>query len=201
MAGRTADLSWALASTPAHRNPPTSPSRSAQGPPIRRAITVVRQLGTALVLWFVTGHVTEATAGHGGCGGSRAAWSTYIKLGQIISSGEGIFPNELVAEFVKCRDQVPPEPFSTVRRSNTNGSTLERPCHLRPPSIAASIPSARSHTARRHASSRQSPAPQLTNSCTRTSRSWPGCHRSSSAVSRWRSPPALVKCSPHVSEA
>jgi len=41
---------------------------------------------------------------------------TYIKLGQIISSGEGLFPPELVAEFKLCRDQVPAEPFDTVRR-------------------------------------------------------------------------------------
>jgi ubiquinone biosynthesis protein len=40
---------------------------------------------------------------------------TYIKLGQIISSGEGLFPAELVNEFKKCRDQVPAEPFDTVR--------------------------------------------------------------------------------------
>ncbi|MCU1500638.1 MAG: hypothetical protein JWM47_4591, partial [Acidimicrobiales bacterium] len=40
---------------------------------------------------------------------------TYIKLGQIISSGEGIFPPELVAEFKKCRDQVPAEPWDLVR--------------------------------------------------------------------------------------
>ncbi|MCU1344232.1 MAG: hypothetical protein JWL70_498 [Acidimicrobiia bacterium] len=39
---------------------------------------------------------------------------TYIKLGQIISSGEGIFPAELVAEFKKCRDQVPAEPWDVV---------------------------------------------------------------------------------------
>ena len=42
---------------------------------------------------------------------------TYIKLGQIISSGEGIFPEELVEEFRLLRDRVPPEPFSTVRRT------------------------------------------------------------------------------------
>lgn len=40
---------------------------------------------------------------------------TYIKLGQIISSGEGLFPNELVDEFKKCRDQVPPESFDAVK--------------------------------------------------------------------------------------
>ncbi|MGE3621050.1 MAG: ABC1 kinase family protein, partial [Acidimicrobiia bacterium] len=41
---------------------------------------------------------------------------TYVKLGQIISAGEGIFPPELVDEFRLCRDQVPPEPFAVVRR-------------------------------------------------------------------------------------
>ncbi len=40
---------------------------------------------------------------------------TYIKLGQIISSGEGLFPAELVEEFKKCRDQVPAEPFEVVK--------------------------------------------------------------------------------------
>ncbi len=48
----------------------------------------------------------------------RAAESlgpTFIKLGQIISSGEGLFPPELVDEFKRCRDQVPAEPFDVVR--------------------------------------------------------------------------------------
>ena len=40
---------------------------------------------------------------------------TYIKLGQVISSGEGIFPAELVSEFKRCRDQVPAESFDDVR--------------------------------------------------------------------------------------
>jgi len=40
----------------------------------------------------------------------------YIKLGQIVSSGRGLFPEELVEEFKKCRDQVPAEPFASVKR-------------------------------------------------------------------------------------
>jgi ubiquinone biosynthesis protein len=40
---------------------------------------------------------------------------TYIKLGQIVSSGKGLFPDELVEEFKRCRDQVPPESFEQVR--------------------------------------------------------------------------------------
>jgi ubiquinone biosynthesis protein len=39
----------------------------------------------------------------------------YIKLGQIISSGEGLFPPELVGEFRLLRDHVPAEPFAAVR--------------------------------------------------------------------------------------
>ena len=42
---------------------------------------------------------------------------TFIKLGQIISSGEGLFPPELVGEFKRCRDQVPAESFEDVRRT------------------------------------------------------------------------------------
>ncbi len=41
---------------------------------------------------------------------------TYIKLGQILSSGEGLFPDEVVQEFSRLRDQVPAEPFGVVRR-------------------------------------------------------------------------------------
>ncbi len=50
---------------------------------------------------------------------------TYIKLGQILSAGEGIFPEELVSEFRLLRDRVPPEPFGTVR--NTVEAELGRP--------------------------------------------------------------------------
>jgi ubiquinone biosynthesis protein len=42
--------------------------------------------------------------------------STYIKLGQIISSGEGLFPVELVNEFKLCRDQVPAFSFEEAQR-------------------------------------------------------------------------------------
>nr|MBA3287704.1 AarF/ABC1/UbiB kinase family protein [Acidimicrobiia bacterium] len=47
---------------------------------------------------------------------AEALGPTFIKLGQIISSGEGLFPPELVAEFKRCRDQVPAEDIATVRR-------------------------------------------------------------------------------------
>ncbi len=93
------------------------PRRLPQG---GRAFTVVRRLGTAVALWAWKGRGRDRSV-------SRADLSrrlriaaehlgpTYIKLGQIISSGEGLFPEELVEEFKKCRDQVPAEPFSEVR--------------------------------------------------------------------------------------
>ena len=58
--------------------------------------------------------------------------STYVKLGQIVSGGEGLFPPELVDEFSRLRDQVPPEPFADVR----NGRR-ERPRRARSTTLFA----------------------------------------------------------------
>jgi ubiquinone biosynthesis protein len=89
-------------------------------PPGARVVTVGWHLGRALVGWGVRDRGTP---------NSRAGLSrrlrpafeylgpTYIKLGQIISSGEGIFPEELVSEFQLLRDRVAPESFITVRRT------------------------------------------------------------------------------------
>ena len=86
-------------------------------PPLRRATTVLAVIGRALGLWRLRERGTAR---------SRAALSrrireaaeilgpTYIKLAQIISAGEGVFPAELVAECKKCRDQVPAVPYEQV---------------------------------------------------------------------------------------
>jgi ubiquinone biosynthesis protein len=75
---------------------------------------------------------------------------TYIKLGQIISSGEGLFPEELVGQFKLLRDQVPAETFATVRQvvEADLGTTLEATFEWfdRRPLAAASI--AQVHAAR-----------------------------------------------------
>jgi len=92
-------------------------------PPGRRVVRVVRVLSRAVVPWMVRkkrGRYTtpEASRAEISMRLRRAAEQlgpTYIKLGQIISSGEGLFPAELVNEFKKCRDQVPAEPFDAVR--------------------------------------------------------------------------------------
>jgi ubiquinone biosynthesis protein len=93
-------------------------------PDVKRAVTVVADFGTAIGLWWATGRRKGKAGDHAA---SRVDLSrrlrlsierlgpTYIKLAQIISSGEGLFPEELVSEFKKCRDQVPAQPFDVVR--------------------------------------------------------------------------------------
>jgi len=98
-------------------------TRPGRVPPGRRVVSVVRTLSRALVPWMVRKKrgsfaTPEASRAEISLRMRRAAEQlgpTYIKLGQIISSGEGLFPAELVNEFKKCRDQVPAEPFDTVR--------------------------------------------------------------------------------------
>jgi ubiquinone biosynthesis protein len=88
-------------------------------PPLGRFAQVVGRVGVALGMWAVTARGKP----HSRADLSkrlRIAFShlgpTYIKLGQIISGGEGLFPEELVAEFKLLRDRVPAEPFPDVRR-------------------------------------------------------------------------------------
>jgi ubiquinone biosynthesis protein len=95
--------------------------RSRRLPPGARIGTTVRHLGGGFALWYLKERRRGGTEKLAGI--SRRArvaaehlGSTYIKLGQIVSSGEGIFPAELVEEFKRCRDQVPPEPWSVVER-------------------------------------------------------------------------------------
>jgi ubiquinone biosynthesis protein len=95
-------------------------TRPRKVPPGLRVVTTVRHLGGALLLWAVRERRDPAKKIGGISRRLRVAAEhlgpTYIKLGQIISSGEGIFPEELVAEFKKCRDQVKPEPWEVVER-------------------------------------------------------------------------------------
>ena len=50
---------------------------------------------------------------------------TYIKLGQLVASSQGLFPERYCLEFRKCLDRVPPFEFSEVER--TLGEDLEEP--------------------------------------------------------------------------
>ncbi|HEC10823.1 MAG TPA: AarF/ABC1/UbiB kinase family protein [Acidimicrobiales bacterium] len=117
-------------------------------PPLGRLATTVRHLGGAIAAWWLVERRREGP----GTSGSKSGLSrrvreaaeilgpTYIKLAQIISAGEGVFPDELVTEFQKCRDQVAPEPFDTVLA--TIRSELGRPpeevfSHIEPTALAA----------------------------------------------------------------
>jgi ubiquinone biosynthesis protein len=92
-------------------------------PPVGRMFSVVFTLAKALVPWFVKKKLKrfdspESSREYLSLRLRRAVeqlGAAYIKLGQIISSGEGLFPKELVDEFKRCRDQVPAEPFEVVK--------------------------------------------------------------------------------------
>jgi ubiquinone biosynthesis protein len=120
-------------------------TRPGRVPPGLRVVRVVRHLGLAVGVWAAGarrkgGAESRADISERLRKAAEALGPTYIKLAQIISSGEGIFPEELVSEFRKCRDQVPPEPFAEVRR--VIEEDLRRPVeevfsHLDPTPLAA----------------------------------------------------------------
>jgi len=90
-------------------------------PPGARVILVARVLGEALLGWYVVERRRAPGTPASRLGLSRRLRKaferlgpTYIKLGQIISSGEGIFPEELVREFRLLRDRVPAEAYESV---------------------------------------------------------------------------------------
>ena len=95
--------------------------RRSRLPPLGRFLGAGWKLGGALALWSLGERRTGGAHSRSGLSRRlRRAFETlgpaYIKLGQIVSSGRGLFPEELVAEFRSLRDKVPPEPFEAVRR-------------------------------------------------------------------------------------
>jgi ubiquinone biosynthesis protein len=107
-------------------------TRPGRLPPGARVGRTTRLLGTALLGWYLGARRRDPSRSTAVLSrrlrvAAERLGPTYIKLGQIISSGEGIFPEELVSEFKRCRDQVPPEPFAVVRRvvEEDLGRTLE----------------------------------------------------------------------------
>jgi len=96
-------------------------TRPGRVPPGARVVRTTIVLGRALAIWALGARRRGGPASIADISrrlriAAEHLGPTYIKLGQIISSGEGIFPAELVAEFRRCRDQVPPEPFGVVRQ-------------------------------------------------------------------------------------
>jgi ubiquinone biosynthesis protein len=90
-------------------------------PPAARLAITGTDLGQAIAGWQLFDRRRGGSASRRGISRRlRKAFErlgpTYIKLGQIVSAGEGIFPPELVNEFKLCRDEVPAESWDDVRR-------------------------------------------------------------------------------------
>jgi ubiquinone biosynthesis protein len=117
----TAELSWSrvvkiLRRQQARQLPGLT--RPPKIPPLARAVTVTLILGRAIGLWYVLerrGSKSRAGLARRIRLAAEKLGPTYIKLAQIISAGEGVFPTELVEECKKCRDQVPAVDFDQVR--------------------------------------------------------------------------------------
>jgi ubiquinone biosynthesis protein len=87
-------------------------------PPLGRLTRTLTEIGGALGGWLLF-EWRRPSSRAGISRRLRLAFerlgSSYVKLGQIVSGGEGLFPDELVTEFKLLRDQVPPEQFADVR--------------------------------------------------------------------------------------
>ena len=124
-------------------------------PDLARLATVSARLATALAGWAVLDRAKGSAPSRAGLSrrlrvAAEHLGPTYIKLAQIISSGEGLFPAELVEEFRKCRDQVRPESFETVRSvvEADLGAPLEDVFSEFDPEALASASIAQVHAAR-----------------------------------------------------
>ena len=80
--------------------------RSRKLPPIGRLLVTARHLGGAILMWRLVGRRRARKSGDPSASRADLALRirracerlgpTYIKLAQIISAGEGVFPQELV---------------------------------------------------------------------------------------------------------
>lgn len=95
--------------------------RGRRMPPVRSARVALR-LAASVAPWALRRRRGAAAKQElaGLAGRLRPAFerlgTTFIKLGQLIGSADGMLPEALVSEFKQCRDRVPPEPFSHVRK-------------------------------------------------------------------------------------
>jgi ubiquinone biosynthesis protein len=84
------------------------------------ALRVLAVLFRQLVPWFVLERRRGDTANALLAARLRLAFErlgpTFVKFGQLISSGQGLLPEAVVAEFKKLQDRVPQMPYETVKR-------------------------------------------------------------------------------------
>jgi ubiquinone biosynthesis protein len=126
-------------------------------PPVGRLLITLRYLGLVVAAWWVGkrrrgGPESVADLSRRLRKAAERLGPAYIKLGQIISAGDGVFPEPLVAEFKLCRDQVPPESFADVRRvvEEDLGRPLEEVFASFDPVPLAAASIAQVHAARLH---------------------------------------------------
>ncbi|MAI80894.1 MAG: ABC transporter [Deltaproteobacteria bacterium] len=124
-------------------------------PPMSRFFEATWRVGGGLLAWRVReGRESTTESRQGLSRRLRQAFeklgSAYIKLAQIVSSGRGLFPEELVDEFKYCLDQVPPDSFDEVRRvvEEEIGGPLESVFESFEPKCLAAASIAQVHAAR-----------------------------------------------------
>ncbi len=87
-------------------------------PPLNRGVSVISSLSSAIVPWYLLErkkNESKYKLSRRLKNSFHSLGPTYIKLGQILSSGDGIFPDEVVNEFKLLRDKVPAESFDKVK--------------------------------------------------------------------------------------
>ena len=80
-------------------------------------VTLSVSVGTALLGWMIRrrGRSAFAAASEGAVNGFLRLGPTYVKLGQIIASSPGLFPESMAKAAEKCLDEVPPFDGATAR--------------------------------------------------------------------------------------
>ena len=95
--------------------------RKPKFPPLGRLLVTVFRFGRAYIGWKIQSNkVNPDTRNKLLYERLRRAAElqgpTYVKLAQLISAAEGVFPDALVAECKKCRDQVSPESWKRISK-------------------------------------------------------------------------------------
>ena len=95
--------------------------RKPKFPPLARLLVTTYRFGKAFAIWKIRDSKFDPTLRQSKLyerlrRAAELQGPTYIKLAQLISAAEGVFPEALVEECKKCRDQVSPEPWSEVSK-------------------------------------------------------------------------------------